>query len=134
MKRRTVTYYKTPEGYVGLTNDSPRGFKGIIFVGKGPKGGGPETVCEQAYPTTQMKDWEEMDALAVPDDWFEAIGYEERVKPVAPQPEAEEMKLEIVFPWEGPRPEAPKRSKKVAWIGLAACAYVILWVIIKGCI
>ena len=69
-------YFLTPEGYVGLTDESPKGFRGVVFVGRGPRGGGPETVCEQAF--TVKDDWQQVSANEVPDEWFEAIGYDER--------------------------------------------------------
>jgi hypothetical protein len=117
----TITYYRTPEGYVGLTDESPRGFKGVIFVGRGPKGGGPETVCEQGYvPGTG---WEQVDASEVPDEWIEALGYEQR--PL--QPEPDRMRMEILFPWEEP---SKPRITIAFWASLLAMSLCLLWQIL----
>jgi hypothetical protein len=44
----SITYYRDEHrGYLGVTGESPKGFQGIVFVGRGPEPrGAPETVHE----------------------------------------------------------------------------------------
>jgi hypothetical protein len=70
----TITYYRTPDGYAGLTDQSPRGFQGLVFVGRGPKiSGDPDSIEEQGF--VPSKEWVKIPADQVPDEWFDAIGY-----------------------------------------------------------
>ena len=110
----SITYYQDEhDGYLGVTEESPRGFRGIIFVGRGPDpGGGPETVYEQAYAADQLRRLERVDPRDVPAEWMEAIGYEEPVEPYEPEPEPEEITVyDIRFPWEVPSPVPLRNSK-----------------------
>jgi len=104
-----ITYYKTSEGYVALTTRCPAGFQDVVFVGRGPKGGGPETVCEQGF--SPSGDWVEIPAEEVPDDWFEALGYEKR-------PESE--------------PAADNRYLYATLAALGALFLYIIWRILLG--
>ena len=108
----SVTYYQDGHGgYLGLTEESPNGFKGVVFVGRGPQPGrGPESVSEQAYAVDQLRRLERV----VPAEWMAAIGYEEPVvvEPCKPEPEPEPEEIivyDIRFPWEVP-PRAPPRK------------------------
>ena len=112
----SVTYYQDEHGgYLGVTEKSPKGFKGVVFVGCGPRpGGGPETVHEQGYATDQFRRLRRVEPCDVPAEWMEAIGYEEPVvvEPYKPDPEPEEVTVyDIRFPWEVP-PQAPPRKGK----------------------
>jgi len=112
----SITYYQDEHGgYLGVTGESPKGFRGIIFVGRGPEpGGGPETVHEQAYATDQLGRLDRVDPWDVPAEWMETIGYEEPVEPYEPEPEPEREEVtvyDIRFPWEVP-PQAPPRKSK----------------------
>jgi hypothetical protein len=70
-------YYETPNGFVGISDEYPRGMKGVIFIGRGPKpGGGIGSVHEQAYGANEIRKWKRVDR--VPPEWMEAIGYEEQ--------------------------------------------------------
>ena len=117
-----VTYYQDEYGgYLGVTDESPKGFQGVVFVGSGPRpGGGSETVHEQAYAPDQLRRLEQVEAGDVPAEWMEAIGYEEPVvvEPYKPEPEPEPEEIivyDIRFPWEVPSPAppqtAPRKSK-----------------------
>jgi len=110
----SITYYQDEHGgYLGVTGESPKGFRGIIFVGRGPEpGGGPETVHEQAYATDQLGRLDRVDPWDVPAEWMETIGYEEPVEPYEPEPKPEREEVtvyDIRFPWEVP-PQAPPRT------------------------
>jgi len=112
----SITYYQDEHGgYLGVTGESPKGFRGIIFVGRGPEpGGGPETMHEQAFATDQLGRLDRVDPWDVPAEWMEAIGYEEPVEPYEPEsePEHEEVTVyDIRFPWEVP-PQTPPRNDK----------------------
>jgi hypothetical protein len=110
----SITYYQDEHGgYLGVTGESPKGFRGIIFVGRGPEpGGGPETVHEQAYAMDQLGRLDRVDPCDVPAEWMETIGYEEPVEPYEPEPEPEEVTVcDIRFPWEVP-PQVPPRKGK----------------------
>jgi len=102
-----VAYFRYKGGYLGVTDQSPAGMKGVIFVGRGPlEGKGIESVCEQAYPRNCLERMERVDAAEVPDDWFAAVALEKRPSKPAPNPEAQPPK-----PKAEPDP-APKRVHK----------------------
>lgn len=107
-----VTYYQDEYGgYLGVAEESPKGFTGVVFVGRGPlPGGGPETVSEQAYATDQLRRLRRVEPCDVPAEWMEAIGYEEPVV-VEPEPEPEEGTVyDIHFPWEIPSSVPPQTT------------------------
>ena len=114
-----ITYYQDEHGgYLGVTEESPEGFTGVVFVGRGPlPGGGPETVSEQGYATDQLRRLRRVEPCDVPTEWMEAIGYEEPVvvEPYEPEPEPDEVTVyDIRFPWEvpPPAPKSPLRNRK----------------------
>lgn len=110
----SITYYRDEHGgYLGVTAESPKGFRDIVFVGRGSEpGGGPETVHEQAYAADQLGRLDRVDPWDVPAEWTEAIGYEAPVEPYEPELETEEVTVyDIRFPWEVP-PSAPSRRAK----------------------
>lgn len=87
-----MQYFKGENGYVGLTGECPKGMDGAIYMGRGPvRGFGIESVCEQPYPVAQLQKMEQVKPEDVPDDWFDAIGLEERPEP-EPEPEPEPKK------------------------------------------
>jgi hypothetical protein len=84
-----IHYYKTPDGYVGITDEYPRGLKDVIFIGRGPTHGkGIDTVHEQAYSRRDLQGWTKV--AKVPLEWREAIGLEE----------SRTTELVIEWPWE----------------------------------
>jgi hypothetical protein len=85
-----IAYYRdhASGGYHGVTDECPQGFHHVVYGGKGPRLGGPANIhdiVEQAYTVEQLKKWELVDPADVPDEWFDAIGYEKREQP-EPQP------------------------------------------------
>lgn len=81
-----ITYYRDNSGdYHGVTNQNPKGFKGVILIGRGPCPPN-NSVKERAYSPDILKFWTKVEAADVPDDWFDAIEYEKRPEPM-PKPE-----------------------------------------------
>src|SRR5215213_164232 len=84
-----ISYYDDGQGgFVAVTSHCPKGFKDVLFIGKGPiPGGGIETVRETAYEKTWLSKLRQIQT--VPDDWMRAFGYEQPAEPVevfAPSP------------------------------------------------
>jgi len=111
----SITYYQDEHGgYLGVTGGSPKGFRGIVFVGRGPQpGGGPGTVHEQAYATNQLRRLKRVEPWEVPAEWMVAIGYEEPVR--AHEAELESVSGEVTvydirFPWEVPSASATAKG------------------------
>ena len=92
-------YFRCENGYVGITDESPAGMKGFVFAGRGPRPGkGIESVCEQGYARSQLDKLERVQGDDVPDDWFTAIGYERRPKPIPesiPKPNIVPITIEL---------------------------------------
>lgn len=110
-----ITYFRVDTGYIAVTTESPKGFKDIVFVGKGPKpGGGPDTVVEQAWAVNQLQGFEKVKADDVPDDWFAAFGYEQRQPKPEPTPEPA-PEPEPVEPEAAPLPPEPPVEIDVSW-------------------
>jgi hypothetical protein len=82
-----IRYFQDAGGYLAVTNETPKGpLRGLVFVGRGPAGGGIETIREQAYATDQLLKL--VPVLDVPDEWVLALGYEQPApKFVPPLPE-----------------------------------------------
>ena len=131
-----IRYFSCTDGFIGVTDECPRGMKELAYAGRGPlPGQGIESVCDQAYARNQLKKIQQVAAEDVPNDWFAAIGLEERQEP---EPEPRTVELVIQFPWEG-----RKKKKKCAkpgtrryrreqirwWIALAISA-AITWYIV----
>lgn len=69
-----TTYYQTADGYIAVTNQSPRGFKGSLYIGKiGPL----DKVTETAFSPQQLCKLTPVDLADVPAEWIEAFGYDE---------------------------------------------------------
>ena len=83
-------YHDTTGGYHGVTDESPDGFAHVIYAGKGPNTPAPWTnihdIVERAYSVSTLRKWTLVEPDDVPDEWFNAIGYEKR-EPVAPEPD-----------------------------------------------
>jgi hypothetical protein len=99
-----VTYYEDADGsFHGVTDEYPKGHKNILCIGQGPEPWeGIETVGERLYSPTDLKQcFTEVEAADVPDEWFEALGYEERpvepVEPEEPKPNYQHLKHECKF-------------------------------------
>ena len=114
---RKFTYFRCEDGFVGVTDESPKGMGGMVFAGRGPlPGQGLDSVREQAYGINQLYKMEKIRADDVPDDWFAMIGYERRVKP-EPIPEQNVVPITIELPGDRLRrkilaePGAPEHSQ-----------------------
>jgi len=65
-----ITYYRTGDGYIAITNQSPAGFDGLVFVGRG----GPlDNIQEQLFPVGLLT--APLDVNDVPPEWVRALGY-----------------------------------------------------------
>lgn len=130
-----VTYYEDGHGgYIAITSRCPKGFDGIVFVGKGPRPNcGVDSIQEQGFSASQIKCL--TPAKTVPDEWLLALGYD---KP-KPKPVAVERQVIDVSWWPFsdepiilPRlatPEELRRQNQAKNVGLlATLAVVIIYV------
>jgi hypothetical protein len=77
-----VAYFQTGMGYVAVTDESPKGFKDVLYVGKG----GPlDKIEEQVFEATQIRRLTKVALKDVPDAWLLALGYDYPPMP-APEP------------------------------------------------
>ena len=85
--------------YAAISDESPRNFAGVLFIGKG--GLTPETVTEQVYPLDAIRRMEKRERREVPNRWLIAFGEQpkrkRKPKPVPAPPAARR------------RPDPPKR-------------------------
>lgn len=70
----STTYYKSGSGFIAVTSESPKGFKGVVFVGKG--GQSLTTITEQAFSVQQLHGLPTIPLSQVPVEWVEAFGYD----------------------------------------------------------
>lgn len=65
-----IRYYRHNGGYIAVTDTSPAGFEGLVFVGRG----GPiDNITEQLFAATDLVDL--VDVGDVPPSWCAALGY-----------------------------------------------------------
>lgn len=65
-----IRYYRHNDGYIAVTDKSPAGFEGLIFVGRG----GPiDHISEQLYSKDVLTD--PVDVHDVEPSWVSALGY-----------------------------------------------------------
>lgn len=68
-----ITYYRTELGYIAVTDESPKGFKDVLFIGRG----GPlDDIEETAFEVHQLRKLKPVDRCDVPEVWLEALGYD----------------------------------------------------------
>lgn len=68
-----VTYYVEDGKYHAITDESPKGFRNVLYVGRGPDASGK--IVEQLYEVTRVR---RMHRLAeVPVDVIRSLGYEQ---------------------------------------------------------
>lgn len=84
-------YYRSGEEYLALTGESPKGFKGVLFVCL--TGGSPGDIKEDLVDENRLKGWEHVPDKEVPDDWFAAFGLEKREQ--TPTPEQPEPRADV---------------------------------------
>lgn len=76
-----VTYYQIGQTYVAVTNRSPKGFKDVLFLGRG----GPlDKIEETAFERGQLAKMQKVALADVPEEWLIALGYD---SPPAPPKE-----------------------------------------------
>lgn len=117
----TIAYFQWGGGYIAVTNQSPKGFKGVIFIGRGAKpGGGLSDIIEQGFAANQLLKQKPIPKNQVPDEWVEALGYEQ----ADPEPEeddeiilldAEGENLEAFIPVRRNNRTAPDLKSQVLW-------------------
>ena len=159
-----IAYYRDEnDGYHGVTDECPVGFANVAYVGKGPNTLGRtdiHDIHEQAYGVARLKRWGLVDPIDVPDEWFDAIGYEQRPAP-DPQPGVryeikdairsekldqliKMMEAGFVLPEPEPEPEPEETKLEILpgcsglmqdpWFWpLAIMIFVVLSSIFKGC-
>lgn len=65
-----IRYFRTTDGYIAVTDQSPAGFEGLVFVGRG----GPiDNIQEQLFPADQLTD--PVDVADVDPSWVQALGF-----------------------------------------------------------
>ena len=89
-----ITYFKTTDGYAAVSNESPKGFKGTLYITQ--VGDTPESVEETAVDPRQLSKWAEVDVNDLPGEWAKAFGIEEPAAPEVVEPEVVEP--EVVEP------------------------------------
>lgn len=87
-----VKYFQTDNGYLAVTDQSPKDFKGILFIGK--IGTDPLNVKEDVFTSEQVLKFREIAKADMPAVWMLAFNYE---KPVAPKKPPVEVVEEPLF-------------------------------------
>lgn len=71
----TATYYKQGDHYIAVTGESPKGFKGVLLIGRGPNDAGD--IVEQVYAVNVLRTLQPVALRDVPEHWVVALGYDE---------------------------------------------------------
>ncbi len=65
-----IRYYRHDGGYIAVTDQSPEGFDGLVFVGRG----GPlDAIEDTLFPADQLTD--PVQVGDVPPEWCAALGF-----------------------------------------------------------
>lgn len=83
-----IAYFKTDTGYIAVTDESPKGFKDVLYVGKG---GSINKIEEQVFEISQLRKLTKVNLKDVPDAWLLALGYDH---PPMPKPEPKPAPVE----------------------------------------
>jgi hypothetical protein len=87
-----VKYFQTDAGYIAVTDQCPKDFKHILFIGK--QGTDPLKVEEGVFTPDQVLKLPEIAKADMPAVWMLAFGYEKPVAPKKPpEPEYDEFPL-----------------------------------------
>lgn len=123
-----ITYYKAADGYAAVTSESPKGFKGILFIGKS---GTLDKIVETAFEANQLRKMTKVAKADVPPEWVEAFGYEEPDPEPEPPVEPPPVEIDVTW-WPFTPPAAPKKmtpaEKRQA--DLIALAIALVFVVI----
>jgi hypothetical protein len=124
-----VSYFKTGHGYTAVTNRSPKGFKGVVFLGRGSDSG-IEAIQERAWAWNQLAEMEEVPEVDVPDKWLLALGYCE----LMPVFDAAGENLLDLMPVPVGR-DVPDRDTEIyGWLGcLAGMLIGAVWIVLFLC-
>lgn len=138
-----VSYYRLDGGYVAVTDESPAGFEGMVFVGRG----GPiDNIQDMLFTRDQLND--PVNVADVPPSWCTALGY--HVVEDFPMLDAAGENLEAEIPVRVPvveriQPRRPTPQPKQSWLhyfvfgdkdvqkqigyllGLVVLAVIFLW-------
>lgn len=145
-----INYYEKNGGYIAVTAESPKEFKDVLYIGRGPaKTGDHESVEEQVFSIPELKKLQPVEKTRLPDEWIEALGYEApeiaiveasipEPKP-QPQPRAKKPAADPDYRKRGWRPvgcpakrKAPKISEPVAIFLTATIIFIFLsWQIMQ---
>lgn len=105
-----ITYFKDPNGNIHtVTDESPKGFKGVLYVGQGPDGE------EQVYAVNVLQKWEKV----------------EEPKP-EPEPatnfEIQEVEVQLEFaPWEDiPYLDVTDPASVILFIVLCIIIFIVI--------
>ncbi len=93
-----VKYFKTDDGYMVVTDKSPKDFKGVLYICK--HGTDPTNVKEDVFEPGQVQKLREIAKGDMPAEWLLAFGYHQPVQP-KPAP-VEEIVEEPLFNPEEP--------------------------------
>lgn len=80
-----IKYFEKGSGFIAVTDECPKGFKGVLYVGKE---GTLDNIVEAAFEAGQLRKLRSVALSEVPAEWVLAFGYEKPPKP-APKPEPE---------------------------------------------
>jgi hypothetical protein len=123
-----ITYYKAGDGYIAVTKESPKGFKGILFIGKT---GTLDKIVETAFEANQLRKLTKVTKADVPAEWVKALGYEEP----DPAPPVEPPPVELDISWWPFTPPAgakkmtlaEKRQSELIVLAMAVAAVVVAY-------
>lgn len=93
-----VKYFKTDAGYIAVTDQSPKDFKNVLFIGK--SGTDPLNVTEGVFTPADVRKLPEIARADMPAAWVLAFAYEKPVKPPKP-PEPEPVEHFPLFDENG---------------------------------
>jgi len=93
-----ITYLQLDSQFYAVTDESPKGFERVLYIGRGPKAGST-VIEEQVFAVPQLKAMRQVAKRDVPAEWIKKLGYE---KPERPQPQVEPVRKSRRRPIEEP--------------------------------
>ena len=86
-----IKYFQTDAGYIAVTDQCPKDFKGVLYIGK--SGTDPLEIEEAVFEPGQVRGLREIALVDMPAVWVVGFGYEKPVAPKKPEPVVEEFPL-----------------------------------------